>query len=125
MAAKIKNPIIESSIDDGKDVIIRFTDGLKYRLQHPGNRQVLQWEKEHYSITTGFDEESMLDKFFEHCVFPEDHGNRPTLESISPADVKTWSKLMHKFFSGDIQVILANSTDHASGKKNKSQAMEA
>jgi hypothetical protein len=121
MSIKLKNPVIEKVLENGKVIIIKFGDGLRYRLQHPGNRDYLQWQKEHYSMTAGFDQEAMLDKFFEYCVIPEDHDKKPELDNILPTEVTAWSTLMHKFLSGDVQLVIEKSA----GKKNQKSGMEA
>ncbi len=102
MKNKSSNIIVESI--DGKNATVLIS-GKRYKLQHPGNRAYLRWQKENYNIAQGFDDEAMLDLFFQHCVFPE-NGTSLDLDSISPQELSVFQKLMHKFLSGSLDAIV-------------------
>jgi hypothetical protein len=123
MAVKPRNPIIKKLSSNGDKAEITFVDGRDYELQHPGIRVNMEWQKENFNITEGFDNAAMLDNFFEHCVYPIGHGNKPDLDSITPAEATAWSKVMHKFLSGDLQTIVDMAA--SSGKKNQKPDSES
>lgn len=99
-----KNPIVISSDRDGLIVHIEFIDGKKYKLQHPGNRTYLEWQQETFDMEKGLDTISLLDNAFEHCVIPEGHDFKPTVDNVKPADLEVWQKLLRRFLRGDITV---------------------
>lgn len=99
-----KNPVILSSEQDGKIINIQFIDGRKYKLQHPGNRTYLEWQQETFDLQEGLDTISFLDKAFEHCVIPDGHDFKPTIDDVKPAELEVWQKLLRRFLRGDIDV---------------------
>lgn len=101
--------------NDGKVVIIEFVDGRKYRLQHPGNRTHLQWQKEYFSVTEGFDQAKFLDNAFEYCVIPEGHEFRPTIDNIKPKELEVWGRMLRRFFVGDIDSMVAPNRQRSGG----------
>ncbi len=111
-------PIVTAEEMNGKIVHITFIDGKKYKLQHPGNRTKLAWEKETMNVATGMDREKYLDYAFEHCVIPEDHDSKPTIDNLHPKELEVWEKLLRRFLDGDIQYALAES-DEAGTKRGR------
>lgn len=88
---------------DGLVAIIRFVDGKNYRLQHPGNRTYLEWQKEFFTVTEGMDVAKFLDKAFEYCVIPEGHTFRPTVDTVKPKELGVWSRVLRRFLDGDLE----------------------
>lgn len=99
-----KNPVIISSERDGQIVHIEFVDGRKYKLQHPGNRTYLEWQQETFDMEKGLDTISFLDNAFEHCVIPDGHDFKPSIDNVKPAELEVWQKLLRRFLRGDIAV---------------------
>ena len=99
-----KNPVILSSEQDGKIIRIQFIDGKNYKLQHPGNRTYLEWQQETFDLQEGLDTISFLDKVFEHCVIPDGHDFKPTIDDVKPAELEVWQRLLRRFLRGDIDV---------------------
>lgn len=110
---------ILSSTDDGRMAIIKFVDGKTYKLQHPGNRVYLEWQKEFFSVTEGVDLAKFLDKAFEYCVIPENHGFKPTVDTVKPKELGVWSRVLRRFLDGDIDAPVEryNKTTIAEGDK--------
>ncbi|HPA70771.1 MAG TPA: hypothetical protein PKY31_00790 [Spirochaetota bacterium] len=92
---------------DGKIVVIKFIDGKKYRLQHPGNRTYLAWQKEFFSVVEGMDMALFLDKAFEHCVIPEGHDFKPTVDDVKPKELEVWGRMLRRFLGGDLDTMVA------------------
>ena len=113
-----KNPVVLSSEKDGQVVYIKFIDGKEYKLQHPGNRTYLQWQQEMFDFEKGLDTISFLDNAFEHCVIPEGHDFKPTIDNVKPQELEVWQKLLRMFLRGEI-VILAEEIIILSESKNK------
>jgi hypothetical protein len=77
--------------------------GLKYKLQHPGNRAWIKLKPSLINMTTReFNLEKLMDYAFEHCVFPEGHSFEPTIDNIDLKDSETWEVLLPNFFRGKI-----------------------
>ncbi|MCL2154187.1 MAG: hypothetical protein FWH53_00840 [Leptospirales bacterium] len=100
-----KNPTILKSEQDGKIIYIKFVDGKEYKLQHPGNRTHLEWQQETFDFEKGLDTISFLDKAFEHCVIPEGHGFKPTIDNVKPHELEVWQKFLRMFLRGEIAVV--------------------
>ena len=77
--ARTTNPVITGEDMDGKIIHVKFIDGKRYKLQHPGNRVKMRWEKEVFNPTTGIDIEKFMDLAFEHCVIPDGQCGDPGL----------------------------------------------
>ncbi len=103
---KMTNPVVTKMAPDGKVVHIRFIDGKNYKLQHPGNRTYLQWQEEYITLT-GISQEKFLDLAFEHCVIPEGHAGKPTIDSVNPSELGVWGKLLRRFLEGDLNSLVA------------------
>lgn len=99
-----KNPILISSERDGQIVNIQFIDGRNYKLQHPGNRTYMEWQNETFDMEKGLDTIGFLDNAFEHCVIPDGHDFKPTIDNVKPAELEVWQKLLRRFLRGDIDV---------------------
>jgi len=97
-----KNPIILSSEKDGRIVYIEFVDGKKYKVQHPGNREHLQWQQETFDFENGLDTVSFMDKAFDHCIIPEGHNFKPTIDNVTPQELGVWQKFLRQFLKGEI-----------------------
>lgn len=107
--------------DDGKVILIRFVDGKKYKLQHPGNRTYLEWQKEFFSLTEGIDQAKFLDKAFEYCVIPEGHESRPTVDDVKPAELGVWSTLLRRFCDGKLHAMVERPEKATKGKRAESE----
>lgn len=99
-----KNPVILSSEKDGLIIHIQFVDGRRYKLQHPGNRTYLEWQQETFDFEGGLDTIGFMDRAFEHCVIPDGHDFKPTIDNVKPAELGVWQKLLRRFLRGDIDV---------------------
>lgn len=125
------NPIIVKEEQDGKIVFIEFVDGKMYKLQHPGNRIKLQWEKEYCNPVSGIDQEMFLDKAFEHCVIPEGHDFKPSIDDLKPKALEVWQRTLRRFLNGDFETLLAGTDesgpapDAGSGKGKKPDKAES
>lgn len=108
-----KNPVILSSEQDGKIINIQFIDGRKYKLQHPGNRTYMEWQNETFDMERGLDTVNFFDKAFEHCVIPDGHDFKPTIDNVKPAELEVWQKLLRRFLRGDVAVPAAAEKDGA------------
>ncbi len=113
--AKITNPVVTKMTPDGKVVHIRFVDGKNYKLQHPGNRAYLQWQEEYITLT-GISQEKFLDLAFEHCVIPEGHAGKPTIDTVNPSELGVWSKMLRRFLDGDLDSLVARPEEGAHKK---------
>lgn len=91
-----------SSEQDGLVSVIRFVDGREYRLQHPGNRIYLDWQREFFSVTEGVDLAKFLDKAFEYCVIPENHSFKPAVDTVKPKELGVWGRVLRRFLDGDL-----------------------
>jgi len=100
---KTTTPIVTGESMNGKMLHIDMIDGRKYKLLHPGNRTKLAWEKECINIASGIDREKHLDYSFEHCVIPDGHDFKPTVDNVTPKELEVWEKLLRRFLDGDIQ----------------------
>lgn len=109
---------------DGLRVGITFIDGKKYILQHPGNRVYLKWQQEFFSLTEGMDQALFLDQAFEHCVIPDCHDFKPTIDTVKPKEVTEWSKLLRRFCSGDIDNVVVQSVETTNTKGNSKKAQK-
>ncbi|MBN2157924.1 MAG: hypothetical protein JW807_00910 [Spirochaetes bacterium] len=96
------NPVITSMDDSGKVVHIRFIDGKNYKLQHPGNRIYLNWQRDFLSMAEGIDQAKFLDKAFEYCVIPDGHDFKPTIETVKPKELGVWQRLLRRFLDGSL-----------------------
>lgn len=109
-----------SSERDGLVAVIKFVDGKTYRLQHPGNRTYLEWQKEFFTVTEGMDVAKFLDKAFEYCVIPEGHTFRPTVDTVKPKELGVWSRVLRRFLDGDLDAPARNS--EADAPKNSQRS---
>ncbi len=101
------NPVITGIEQDGRIAYVRFVDGRNYKIQHPGNRIYLEWQKEYFSLSEGFDQAKFLDKAFEFCVIPDGHAFKPTLDSVKPREMGVWQRLLRRFLEGDIDALVS------------------
>ena len=99
-----KNPVILSSEQDGRIIHIQFIDGKKYKLQHPGNRTYMEWQQESFDMESGLNTVGFMDNAFEHCVIPDGHDFKPTIDNVKPAELEVWQKLLRRFLRGGITV---------------------
>ena len=99
-----KQPIVLSSEKDGKIVYIQFTDGKKYKIQHPGTRTWMEWTQEMFSLEDGIDNIGFMETAFEHCVFPVEHKFKPTIDDVKPQELEAWQKFLRRFLRGDVTV---------------------
>ena len=114
MTTKPKNPVILEERNAGEVLLIKFVDGRKYRLQHPGNRAKLQWDRECFSLTEGLDREKFLDLCFEHVVFPEDHDQKPDLDRLKPNEMEVWGEILPKFLRGELNLLIVDAAKNNS-----------
>lgn len=117
MKTTTSNPIITGEEQDGKIIHIKFVDGNNYILQHPGNRTKLRWEKDCYTLT-GMDHEKFLDLAMEHCVFPNGHDSKPSIDSVKPKEMEVWQRLLRRFLDGDIEEMVARSAEGTNSGRN-------
>lgn len=123
--ARTTNPVITGEDMDGKIIHVKFIDGKRYKLQHPGNRVKMRWEKEVFNPTTGIDIEKFMDLAFEHCVIPEGHGDKPSIDTVKPKDLEVWQRLLRRFLDGDLEAAVGGAAEGAEpgrsvpGSKNK------
>lgn len=112
--------IILGDDQDGKIVLIQFVDGKKYKLQHPSVRVYLQWKQDCVDMKTQkLNMVSLLDKCFEHCVFPEGHDYKPSLDNIPPKYAGAWEVLLYRFLEGKLEYNISESErTGANGKTN-------
>ena len=90
---------ILSSEADGEVVIIEFLDGLKYKLQHPGNETVMLWKEENINLLKGrMNTVTLLKKQFSNCVFLEGHGKTPTIDNVK-GYLGAWQDLLNRFLA--------------------------
>lgn len=70
----------------------------KYKLQHPGNREVLKLRAQCVNPKTGLAElEPLMDFCFEHVVIPEGHSFKPTIDNIPPREFEQWTEILPRF----------------------------
>lgn len=94
---------ILQSDDDANVVIIKFVDGLKYRLQYPGNRIATRYRDQLLDLRGGkMSREDFLEPVLDNCVFPEDHSAKPTFDTIKKKHIDPWALVLQKFLSGDL-----------------------
>lgn len=97
-------PLLLKSEMDGLILEIIFVDGRKYKLQHPGNRIAMRWQEECFNLTKGkISQEKLIDKCFEHCVFPIEHNFKPTLDNIKPIERGVWVSMLTRFLDGNLE----------------------
>lgn len=108
---KKTNIKVLKTVNDGQMMWIEFADGKQYKLQHPGNRIKLQWEKEFINPVTGIDMEKFLDLCFENCVIPESHKFKPTIDNVKPAELGVWGSVLRRFLGGELNDPLARPED--------------
>ena len=100
----IDSPILLKSEMDGLILEITFVDGKNYKLQHPGNRMAMRWQEECFNLTKGkISQEKLIDKCFEHCVFPIAHDFKPTLDTIKPSHRGVWVSMLTRFLDGNLE----------------------
>jgi hypothetical protein len=97
------NPIITAMDENGKIAYVRFIDGKKYKLQHPGNRIWLDWQKDFFSIADGIDQAKFLEKAFEYCVIPDGHDFKPSIDDVKPKELGVWQRLLRRFLDGTLE----------------------
>lgn len=94
---------ILQSDDDANVVVIKFVDGLQYRLQYPGNRLATRYRDQLLDLRAGkMSREDFLDPVLENCVFPENHSEKPTFETIKKKHIDPWALVLQKFLAGDL-----------------------
>jgi hypothetical protein len=91
--------------ENGMIAYVRFIDGKKYKLQHPGNRIWLDWQKDFFSITDGIDQAKFIEKAFEYCVIPDGHDFHPTIDNVKPKELGVWQRLLRRFLDGSLDDI--------------------
>jgi D-aminopeptidase len=88
------------------DILIDYAEvnGKRYKLQHPGNREVLKLRARCTDTRTGStDLEKMMDYCFEHVVIPDGHGFKPTVDNLHPREFENWIVLLPGFLRhGDL-----------------------
>lgn len=100
---KPSEPIVLEGDDDGTECVVLMTDGLKYRLQHPGYGFARKWQDAAVDFQKGtFDQTKVLKIFFEGCVTPEGHNYRPTLDSLTPRTGPHWELVCTRFLRGTL-----------------------
>ena len=118
------NPVITAIDDNGKIAYIRFIDGKNYKLQHPGNRMYLQWQKDFLSIAEGIDQEKFLDKAFEYCVIPDGHTAKPTVDNVTPKELGVWQRLLRRFLDGSLDGVTEGKPDTVGRAAQRSGAKD-
>ena len=103
----IKNPVVIREEQDGRIVYIKFVDGKQYKLQHPGNRAKMEWDKKYFNFATGIDMEGFLDAAFESVVIPEAHDKKPNIDSVTPWELEAWQETLKRFLDGGLNFIEA------------------
>jgi len=100
---------ILSSECDGEYVVIEFLDGLKYKLQHPGNETVMLWKEENINLIKGrMNTVNLLKKQFQHCVLPEGHGKAPTIDNVK-GFLGAWQDLLNRFLAWEFATAIPKS----------------
>lgn len=99
------NPILTGMDENGRVAYVKFIDGRAYKLQHPGNRIYLDWQKDFFSVTEGVDQAKFLDRAFEYCVIPDGHDFRPSVDNVKPRELGVWQRLLRRFLDGDLGAI--------------------
>ena len=88
------------------DILIDYVEvsGKKYKLQHPGNREVLKLRSRCTNPRTGLaDLEPLLDYCFEHVVIPDGHDFKPTIDTVHPKEFEQWLEILPGFLRrGDV-----------------------
>jgi len=102
---------VTENINNGQVIKLEFVDGRKYKLQHPGNRKKLQWEKEYINPVSGIDQERFFDLCFEHCVIPEGHDFKPTVDNVQTADLEVWGSVLRRFLGGHLNEPIGERAD--------------
>jgi hypothetical protein len=76
----------------------------KYKLQHPGNREVLKLRGLCIQPASGaIDLEPLMDYCFEHVVIPEGHNFKPTVDNLHPKEFEEWITILPRFLRrGDV-----------------------
>jgi hypothetical protein len=107
------------------DILIDHVEvnGKRYKLQHPGNREVLKLRSRCTDTRTGStDLEKMMDYCFEHVVIPEGHGFKPTLDNLHPKEFENWLTILPRFLRlGDLGKFGLSEQD-AQGGRQEGQA---
>lgn len=94
---------ILSDEQDGKIVLIKFVDGKKYKLQHPGVRTYYRWKEEAIRIGSGKMSFSYIfEQALKHCVFAEDHNFKPDMDNLSPRNAGLWDEILRQFLDGTL-----------------------
>jgi hypothetical protein len=82
------------------DILIEHVEinGKKYKMQHPGNREVLKLRARCTDPKTGGTNlEEMMDYCFEHVVIPIEHKFKPDIDNLHPQEFEEWLKLLPRF----------------------------
>lgn len=73
-------------------------NGKEYKLQHPGNREVIKLRTRCVNAQTGAtDLEKLMDFSFEHVVIPHGHAFKPTVDNIHPKEFEEWLEIIPGF----------------------------
>lgn len=88
------------------DTIVEYinVNDRKYKLQHPGNREVLKLRGRCVNPVNGFfDLEPLMDFCFEHVVIPDGHGFKPIIDNLHPKEFEDWIVILPRFLRrGDV-----------------------
>ncbi len=89
------------------DILIEYIEvnEKKYKLQHPGNREVLKLRSRCVNPVNGnIDLEPMMDFCFEHVVIPDGHSFKPTTDNLHPKEFEEWIAILPRFLRrGDVE----------------------
>lgn len=108
--------LVISEQDDFKIVVVQFQDGLRYKLQHPGTRTYLKWKQSLVDLNTKtMNLEKLVDLAFKYCVFPEEHGFKPTLDTIHHKHLGAWTGLLTRFLNGELESLFPSGEGGANG----------
>ena len=70
----------------------------RYKLQHPGNREVLKLYARCTEMKTGMlNMEKYMDFCFENVVFPEGHSFKPTIDNLPPKEFEEWFTILPRY----------------------------
>lgn len=98
-----KTITILSEENDGQIIRVEFVDGRKYKLQHPGNRTYKNWSDQSLKLNKGIVSTIyLLEQGFKHCVFPEGHDFKPTVDGVSHKHLGVWESLLFRFLDGSL-----------------------
>ena len=116
------NPKVIEYLNDGRVVVVEFPDKRVYKLQHPGNRKKLEWEKDYFNPATGIDRAKFLDYCFDNCVIAENGAEPPTVDEVNPKELEVWQRLLRRFLDGDLEPPVSRGLKRTVTERNKQAA---